>query len=657
MLPQLPSLNQWRQIGKVLTWQEKVILISLFVLFLGSASFLLYFFYLQHTVVVPAVGGTFKEGVVGQPNFINPIYLASNDVDRDLVELIYSGLMKYNSKGEIVPDLAKDYPVIKEGERVFEVYLKDNALFHDGEKVKAEDVVFTIKTIQNPDFKSPLRANWLGVEVEKISENGLRFRLKDPYAPFLERLTLKIIPAHIWQDQNFPLSPYNLKPIGSGPYQFEGLKMAENGKIITLDLKAFPDYYAKKPHLSQVSFVFFDNEEELVKSFSEGNIQGAAISSLTDYHLSNLNFASYSFSLPRYFAVFFNPSENDFLRNLKIRQALNYATDKEEIIAKALLGQGKIIHSPLLPELYEFSSPTKIYEFDLEKAETILSKAGFQKRNGKLMKIIEAERMRFRNDLKYGSQGPEVSQLQKCLANLGSEIYPEGTITGYFGPATKKAVVRFQEEYAKDILQPLGLTQGTGKVGSKTRDKLNEVCLKSPEEILPVKLSLVTVEDPLLVRTANLLKEQWGNLGIEVKVESFSALTLREEIIKKRKYEALLFGEMLGTIPDPFPFWHSSQRNDPGLNLADFKNKKVDKLLEEARTELSTEARAEKYEAIQEILAEEVPGVFLYNPDYVYLVSSEVKGIQGGTIADPSKRFAKIEDWYIITKRVWYRNR
>jgi len=168
---QLPSLNQWFQITKVLTKKEKAILIFFLVLFLGSASFLFRSFYLHRTILAPAVGGVFKEGVVGQPKFINPIYLASNDVDRDLTELIYSGLMKYNLKGEIVPDLAKTSPVIKEGGRVIEVYLRDDAFFHDGEKVKPEDVIFTIKTIQNPESKSPIRANWLGVKVEKISKS------------------------------------------------------------------------------------------------------------------------------------------------------------------------------------------------------------------------------------------------------------------------------------------------------------------------------------------------------------------------------------------------------------------------------------------------------------------------------------------------------
>ncbi|MCD6528428.1 peptidoglycan-binding protein [bacterium] len=653
---QLPSLNQWFQITKVLTKKEKAILIFFLVLFLGSASFLFRSFYLHRTILAPAVGGVFKEGVVGQPKFINPIYLASNDVDRDLTELIYSGLMKYNLKGEIVPDLAKTSPVIKEGGRVIEVYLRDDAFFHDGEKVKPEDVIFTIKTIQNPESKSPIRANWLGVKVEKISKNGIRFTLEKPYASFLERLTLKIIPAHIWKGENFALSLYHLKPIGSGPYQFEELEKTEDGKKIkTLKLKAFPKYYGKKPFIPKISFVFFDTEKELIESLNKGEIQGAAIS-LPNYHLVNQNLISYSFSLPRYFAVFFNLSKNDFLKNIEIRKALNYATNRKEIVEKVLEKKGKVVSSPLLPQFYNFSLPTKTYEFDLKKAEDIFAKVGFQKRNEKLVKVVEAKKMKFREDLEYGSRGEEVKNLQKCLANLDKEIYPEGEITGYFGKATKRAVIRFQEKYAKEILEPLGLKKGTGKVKGRTRDKLNEVCLISPEKTIPFELTLTTVDEPLLLKTANLLKKEWEKLGIEIKIEKFSPLTFKEEVIKKREYEAILFGEMLGMIPDPYPFWHSSQRIDPGLNLAKFKNKEVDKLLEEARTELSIKKRTEKYEKIQDILVREAPGIFLYNPNYLYFVSPKIKGIKGGIISEPSKRFIEISDWYIKTKRVWQKN-
>jgi peptide/nickel transport system substrate-binding protein len=185
-----------------------------------------------------------------------------------------------------------------------------------------------------------------------------------------------------------------------------------------------------------------------------------------------------------------------------------------------------------------------------------------------------------------------------------------------------------------------------------TRKKLNEVCFEKSEEKIPLSFSLITVNQPLLIKVAELLKSQWAQLGCEVKIKVFDVSALEREIIKKRNYESLLFGEVLGTNPDPFPFWHSSQKKDPGLNLSLYKNKNCDKLLEKARQNLNKKERKEILEKFQDILIKDAPAVFLYNPDYLYSVKKEIKGIKVQTIIDPSKRFSEIEDWYIKTKRV-----
>lgn len=661
-----PKQYQWRQFFKILSKQEKIIFSLFLFFFLVSLSFLLITFYFKNTEVRPAVGGNFIEGVLGQPRFINPIYAPVSDVDRDLTQLIFSGLMKYNAEGKIIPDLVKSYPIVKEG-KIWEIELKENLLWQDNTPLTADDVIFTIETIQNPDIKSPLRPSWLGVKVKKISDLKIGFELENPSAIFLENLTLKIIPKHIWENispQNFPLSFFNLKPIGSGPYQLKNLVQDQEGRITSLDLIRNPNYHGRHPpttpYIQQISFRFFDQEEGLLSAIEKKEVDGFALSNLTNLtnwsNWTNLT----NWTLPRYFAVFFNPEQSKVLAEKEVRQALNYGTNKKEIVSQLGASERTIVNSPILPEIYGLQLPPKIYQFDLEKAKEILKTAGFLETGPEgypdiREKIIKKElAFQFKSNLSLGSRGKEVKELQKCLAK-DPKIYPEGQVSGYFGNLTKKAVIRFQEKYRGDILEPLGLTKGTGEVRKLTRKKLNEICFEKPEEIIPLKFSLVTVNQPRLIELANLLRSQWKNLGAEIEIKIYDISTLEKEIIKPRNYQAILFGQVLGMIPDPFPFWHSSQKKDPGLNLALYENKESDKLLEEARQNLDENLRRTALEKFQEILIEDAPAVFLYNPDYIYFVSKKIKGVKAGIIADPSQRFSNIEEWYIKTKRTYRR--
>jgi len=652
-----PSKSQWRQFLKVLSHRERIIFLSLLFFFLASSIFLLTNFYIDNTQRAAAEGGKYTEGVVGSPRFINPIYSPAYDIDRDLVELIYSGLMKYNAKGEVVPDLAENYEVLQEG-RLFKFYLKKNLLWQDTKPLTADDIVFTIKAIQNPTLKSPIRANWLGVTVEKISDLGIRFELKNPSAVFLENCTVKILPKHIWEDvayQNFPLSIYNLQPVGSGLYKLKDLSQDSQGNIKSLELVVNPTYSGSRPNIPKITFLFFEDEDKLIKAFNSGKVQGISLYSPQKYQeVKEKGYSEYTLSLPRYFAVFFNPAESEILEEKKVREALTYGTDKEEIIEKALSGHGLKADSPVLPEIYGFKALSESYLFNQETADQTLEEAGYLKgEDGLRSKFVKkTPSFQFKSNLQKGSKGSEVTELQKCLAK-DPAVYPEPEITGYFGSKTEIAVIRFQEKYAKDVLAPYGLTSGTGKVYKSTRTKLNEICNPTTEETLYLSFTLKTVNQPTLKAVADALREQWQKIGVNLEIETFSTSKLEEDVIKPRDYEMLLFGEVLGTVPDPFPFWHSSQVKNPGLNLAGYENSECDKLLERARQTLDGEKRKESLESFQEIIVGDLPALFLYSPDYLYLVTDNVKGIEEGLIADPSKRFAEAENWYIKTKRVW----
>lgn len=648
------KLSPLKVIPKVFSKKEKFLFFTLLLIFIISAIALIVAFWQNNTAIVPAKGGIMREGVVGQPRFLNPVYASSNDVDRDLVNLIYSGLFEYDTQGKIVPDLVKEYSVDQDG-KTYNLILRQDALFHDGSPLTADDVVFTIKTIQNPDFQSPIQTQWLDVDVEKISDYQLKLTLKNPYPAFLETLTLKILPAHLWEDipsQNFPLCSYNFNPIGSGPFEIKNINKDKAGKITSVILEKNSQYYEKEPYLSEISFIFFSDQKALYQAAENNIIDTFQITDLSEYS-GAYGYDEYAFSMPRYYALFFNPKEKEFLTDENLRKALAYATDKEEILKEVLNGQGKTISSPFLLDLYQFQSTSSTIKYNPEKALKILEENGFEKQDGKLVKIKEAATMKFSTTLEYGDSGKEVEYLQECLAGLAQDIYPDKEVTGYFGPKTKEAVINFQEAYSDEVLAPYNLNSGTGKVGPSTREKLNEVCIVSPAETIPLEITITTSQDPMLTQTAQLVKKQWEELGLTVNLLTLPISEIKQKTIKERDYEILLFGQVLGLIPDPFPFWHSSQRVYPGLNLAYFNNEKIDKLLEEARTEPEKEQRFEKYAEAEELLLAKAPAIFLYNPNYLYIAVNKIKGIEPRLIADPSQRFAGIENWYINTKRSW----
>ncbi len=617
-------------------------LVFLFILLLGISVFM----YLTKTETVPRKGGIYTEGIIGTPRFINPIYSQNSETDRDLTEIVFSGIMRYDEDNNLVPYLAKN--IETENKRTFRVVLRDDIFWSDGEKITSDDIVFTIELMQNRAVQSPLRIGWEGIRVEKISEREMNFFLESPSPLFWEKLTFKPIPKHIWENvsiNDLQFSNNNLYPIGSGPYKVDFVEDA-SGKIEFISLIENPYYFEKGPYIENINFLFFETEQDLLKN--SNLLDGFALPSIKTKINSSLN--RYSYQLPRYFAIFFNLEKFD----QEIRTALRYGTNKESLLLS--LERVNPISSPIIPEFYGFNHPEISYEHNPEKAISILEEKGFIKTDSYFEEIIREESsFEFNQRLEEDSQGDQVRELERCLINL--EILNGREITGYFDSELKEAVNQFQELFREEILDPHRFSNPTGIVATSTQKKLNELCGgKIPEERQILSIEIKTINHPTLLETVEIIKSQWGKIGIMVTLNTLEIHEIEKDILEDKNFDTFLFGISMESIPDPFRWWHSAQVNVPGLNFTNYKNSYADDFLEKAVTSADKEERINSLENFQNIVLEEKPAIFLYSPDYLYIVSRKVKGVSGGKIINSSQRLNNITNWYINTKKIWRNN-
>jgi peptide/nickel transport system substrate-binding protein len=170
---------------------------------------------------------------------------------------------------------------------------------------------------------------------------------------------------------------------------------------------------------------------------------------------------------------------------------------------------------------------------------------------------------------------------------------------------------------------------------------------------LTLAFSLSTGNVPELRATAEELRSAWSAMGAQVEVKIFDQGDLSQNVIRPRKYDALLFGEVVGRELDLYPFWHSSERNDPGLNVALYANSTADTLLEEMRATSDPSQRQALYKKFNSELQNDIPAIFLYAPDFVYIVPNDLQGVELGFIESPSDRFLSVLNWHTQTEEVW----
>lgn len=380
LVPQI-RLSVLRKVFSLMGRREKIALIIMASLAVLSGLYSVGRIYAANTVPAPAEGGSYREGIIGQPRFINPL-LATTEADQSIVKLVFSGLYKFDSTGNVVPDLAESFPTISEDGQEYTVKIKPNATWHNGTTLTADDVIFTIQTLQNPEYGSPRRSEWQSTTVEKVDDTTVIFRLKAQSGPFLNNLVLPIISKGIWGNispADFAMAQSNIEAVGSGPYVIKEVRKLEQGSIQTIILESFADYHNRRAYIDTVKLTFYENIEDVLNAIHGKQIDGFGFSPFDQsvrLDESNNEFKVTQLSLPQYQAVFFNTS-NKIFSDVRVRKALQLGTDIQTIIDTVYNGQGKPINGPILPQHVD-GLPDAVITTNIEEARALLETAGWK---------------------------------------------------------------------------------------------------------------------------------------------------------------------------------------------------------------------------------------------------------------------------------------
>jgi peptide/nickel transport system substrate-binding protein len=555
----IPTWHQFIHGGHVYTSLERKLLAFALIIFIGSLIWTVVNQVNLSIVKNPVPGGTYSEGLIGQPQYINPVFATTSAVDTDLTRLVFSGLLRYDKNLDLQPDLAESIE-ISDDRLQYTVHMRSNLAWHDGTPLTAHDVKFTYDNIRNLEVGSPLESTFRNVVVETIDDSTLRISLSKPYSPFLHILTVGIIPQHIWDSiprNQWKDSDFNLRPIGNGPWEFSTFKKDGQGNISSYTLRK-NKYSHRQPNIEKIIFSFFKTEEAALSAFKARSIQGFAFGfGSTPSNQDIQSGVSYTeLTTPATTGIFFNLSKTSPLEIKRVRQALQLAINHRDLTLDVLNGQVAPLYHALPKQLIPSDFKLSTIKSDKNAAEDLLNRAGWE--------------------------------------------------------------------------------------------RIGAIRKNDDDETLSIELTVIDREPDKAV--ARSIQQDWQDIGVDAKLRLIRPVTaenIQHSILQERQYDALLFTTVYGATIDLYPFWHSSQRVYPGLNLAQLSDQNLDEIVTNLRIAPTDAERNSLLEnALQEI-DDLVPAVFLYSPQLVYAQSDKIRGMMNTRIAIPADRFNDIESWYV----------
>lgn len=356
-----------------------------------------------------------------EPSTLNPL-LYTDAASSQVVGLVFSGLLKVSTNMQLIPDLAESYQVNKD-QTIYTFKLRDNLFFHDGHPLSSKDVKFTFDLLLDSKTNTVRRSNYIinGKKVifKQLDDRHIQAILPQPFAPFLYHMTMGILPKHLLENVDINTAAFNRQPIGSGPFKFEQWLSAQ-----FVQLKRHERYYADTPKLKEIVLKIIPDNNTALVSLEKGEIDTATLLG-KDYqrYQNHPDFNIYRYDDLLYTYLGFN-LKNSHFSQLKVRQAVAYAIDKQAIVKGVLKGFGSPAELPASPVSWAYPDiKTPFYHYDPQKSMSLLLECGYQKNQQGYFEKDQKE-LSFTLITNKGNKDREkVAQLlQQFLKNVGIKM-------------------------------------------------------------------------------------------------------------------------------------------------------------------------------------------------------------------------------------------
>lgn len=345
------------------------ILLLITVLFISVVTVLLFN---RHGALSKKTGAHGKEKnvlIIGLPADATNLLgnMAADSPSAEVTSQIYDGLIRYNKNFKIVPDLAKSWK-ISNGGKTITFYLHHDIYWQDGRKFDAQDVLFTYRLMISPKTPTAYAAEYLRVyKAKAVGKYIFRVTYKKPYAPALSSWGLSILPKHLLKGKNLMTTKLRSHPVGTGPYKF--YKWIHGYEII---LKANPHYFMGAPKIKRIIYRIVPDPQAMFLMLKSNGIDYMGLTPLqfkyeTENKKFNLRYKKYIHPSLSFTFLGYNLLDPLF-KSVRVRQALNYAINKKEIIKGALLGLGIKCYGPFMPGTYFYNGNVKKYPYNPKKA-------------------------------------------------------------------------------------------------------------------------------------------------------------------------------------------------------------------------------------------------------------------------------------------------